>query len=321
MRREQLAQLLKEYNYLLEEKGSLIDQLTEIQVSNVKKRFDDVLDSLNGLRNRIICLNQVICISTNADTIAHKLRNLSANNARNFISKYGTLSSSSKEEKDDGDSETSSNPASSLRSALGEQANVIEQMKMFELEIQELNKEAIECTNSSMLHLPSIVHEKLTTAQEVLRQSLNEENERRVNLLEMLKSNDQKRTKLDALTQNLELIERILSNKNPNEPIATPRKTERKVSFSREDKQQVLQAIMNGGNSSNSNNCNSVAQISDGHESDENNTNIKHKDYAKYLERLRKCKEIVSTSKRLLADLMLTASQSLVKLGFFFNLT
>ena len=58
--------------------------------------------------------------------------------------------------------------------------------------------------------MPTIIYEKINSVQETIRHSISEELERRSSLLEIKQFQDQKHSKLDALSQNLELIENII---------------------------------------------------------------------------------------------------------------
>lgn len=212
----------------------------------MKFKFDKLLDELDKIENRASYLDVILKISSKIDNISNKIRNLSTLSARRFMA-----------EEDD----------SSLHEAVEEQKSILDQMKLFEKEIDQLKHEANSLSTVEYLQMPTVVYEKLNCVQESIRHSISEELERRSSLLEIRQVQDQRQSKLEVLAQNLDFIEQILSNKNLNIPIQPKKTTSKKSSFIKQNETSLnIDKLFN--------------------EPDEDPTQCtKQKEYSKYLKR------------------------------------
>ena len=137
----------------------------------------------------------MISLAVRSDLLANRIRNLSTLSARRFMA-----------EEDD----------RSLQSAINDQRSVVDEMKQIQSEINNITEEALTSSENDLSQLPQSIHEKITNTQETIKQSLNEELERRSSLLDIKRSTELRQNKIDSLNHNLELIQKIFDKKIPN---------------------------------------------------------------------------------------------------------
>lgn len=266
---------MSQFDFLSSQKA--LEESFNNPVNDLSKRFNCFLDMYDSLQKRIKYLEKIIKISNKTDLLASKVRNLSAISSRRFMN-----------EEDD----------SSLHTAVNEQKSIIDQMRQFEVEVEELKKEATNCgEEAEQVQLPAFVEEKLYCVDETVKQSLSEEIERRDSLLEIKNCSDQKQVKIDALSQNLEIINNILSNKHPNMPL-TPSRMRKNAARSNESYYNSINEKIDVLH-------HEIKEINEDHtvEFEQKRISIKKKEFEKYLYNFSKCKDIIESSRRILGDL------------------
>lgn len=183
-------------NALLYEVNSLSKNLNETTssfVDNLRSKFEQLVDNnLKNIEFRSNYLKAILSIAQKLDIISGKISNLSCSSARRFMA-----------EEDD----------SSLHSAVEEQKSILDQMRMYEQEVDELKLEAKSLANDGHLQMPTIVYEKLNCIQETIRHNISEELDRRSSLLEIKQLNDFKENKIQQMDQNLKNLETIIFKK------------------------------------------------------------------------------------------------------------
>lgn len=105
----------------------------------------------------------------------------------------------------------------SIQTAIHEHHTVIDQMRLFESEINNLKEEACKISDDNLLHLPAAIYEKIVSTQDLIKQNLTEELERQASLMEIKESTDTKLNKMETLNKNLEIVKNILDKKTPDE--------------------------------------------------------------------------------------------------------
>ncbi|CAF0715881.1 unnamed protein product [Brachionus calyciflorus] len=163
-------------------------------MENLKDRFEKLFnEDLEQIEIRSDYLHGILLISQKLDIISNKIRNLSCSSTRRFMA-----------EEDD----------SSLHTAVEEQKSVLDQMRIYEQEVDQLKLEAKKLANNDQLQMPTVIYEKLNCVQETIRHNISEELERRSSLLEIQQINGQKQNKLDLINQNIESLENIMTLKH-----------------------------------------------------------------------------------------------------------
>ena len=253
IKKEQFDINLTQFDYLAGQ--NILSETIKAQVSDLRSRFNSLLESHKELETRTEYLDTVIKIGASTDALASKIRSLSAISSRRFLA-----------EEDD----------CSIQTAIGEQKATIDQMKACDTEAEQLRQRALECSHMDFTRIPVIIYEKITNTQDSVRQCLKEECERRSTLIEIRQASEQKQSKFDALVQNLEMVNRILDSKNPEDAF-TPRKPDRRVSFERSLDQDMF---FSGDDHS-----------------------LSQTEFEKYIRTLSRCKEIIQSSRRIVDDL------------------
>ena len=202
----------------------------------------------------------MISLAVRSDLLANRIRNLSTLSARRFMA-----------EEDD----------RSLQSAINDQKSVVDEMKQIQSEINNITEEALTSSENDLSQLPQSIHEKITNTQEAIKQSLNEELERRSSLLDIKRSTELRQNKIDSLNHNLELIQKIFDKKIPNE----------------ENEAQKSSSSFNNSL------LESESLVFD-------NINLNHSEYSRYLNSLTKCKKLIQNSKQLANELKLPTGSS-----------
>ena len=105
----------------------------------------------------------------------------------------------------------------SIQTAIHEHHTVIDQMRLFEAEINNLKEEACKVSDNNLLHLPVCIYEKIISTQDLIKQNLSEELDRQASLLEIKKLTETKLNKMESLNQNLGLIKDIMNKKTPED--------------------------------------------------------------------------------------------------------
>ena len=105
----------------------------------------------------------------------------------------------------------------SIQTAIQEHHTVIDQMRLFEEQINSLKQEACKISDNNLLHLPVCIYEKIVSTQDAIKQNLSEELERQSSLMEIKQLTETKLNKMDNLSQSVELIKTILNTKNPED--------------------------------------------------------------------------------------------------------
>jgi hypothetical protein len=242
---------------------NILNSEIEAEIETLKSRFTNLINSLDKIEERYLELEKVISLSSKADILANKIRNLSALSARRFMA-----------EEDD----------RSLQSAINDQKSIIDEMKLFENEIEDIRKSAlINCKNNAN-NLPIIFNEKILITQETIRQSLSEEFERRSSLLDIKRSTELKQNKLDCLNFNIELIQSIFNQKVPDDF---------EEASNLESKSQEIETPPT------------------------DLININNSEYSIYLNCLSKCKKIIQNSKELVNELKLPMNSTTSPILFF----
>jgi hypothetical protein len=147
-----------------------------------------------SIQSRVEYIEHIIIIAHNSDALANKVRNLSALSARRFMA-----------EEDD----------NSISTAIHEHHTVIDQMKLFEEEINSLKEEACRISGNNLLHMPVAIYEKIVSTQDLIKQNLCEEIERQASLEEIKRSGEQQMDTMGRLNENLGLIREIMGAKKP----------------------------------------------------------------------------------------------------------
>ncbi len=147
-----------------------------------------------SIQSRVEYIEHIIIIAHNSDALANKVRNLSALSARRFMA-----------EEDD----------NSISTAIHEHHTVIDQMKLFEEEINSLKEEACRISDNNLLHMPVAIYEKIVSTQDLIKQNLCEEIERQASLEEIKRSGEQQMDTMGRLNENLGLIREIMGAKKP----------------------------------------------------------------------------------------------------------
>jgi hypothetical protein len=263
IKQEQFNIIITQFEYLTTQ--NILNSEIEAEIETLKSRFTNLINSLDKIEERYLELEKVISLSSKADILANKIRNLSALSARRFMA-----------EEDD----------RSLQSAINDQKSIIDEMKLFENEIEDIrNSVLINCENNTH-NLPIIFNEKILNTQETIRQSLSEEFERRSSLLDIKKSTELKQNKLDCLNYNIELIQSIFNQKVPDD-------YEEAVTTNLDSKSQEIETPP-------------IDLI-----------NITNSEYSIYLNCLSKCKKIIQNSKELVNELKLPLSSTTSPILFF----
>jgi hypothetical protein len=228
----------------------------QIEIDILKSRFTQLCHSLEQIEKRNSYLETVVNLASKSDILANKIRNLSAASARRFMA-----------EEDD----------RSLQSAINDQKSVIDEIKLFETEIEDIKNGALSCSDGDLSRLPSLFHEKITNTQEAVKQCLAEELERRSSLLEIKKSTELKQNKLDALYRHLEFIQKLFEQKYPV----------------KNDEQDISQSSpQSGSHNSSLDNYDTTDYITG------NNS-----EYSGFLNGLDRCKKLIQISKQLTNEL------------------
>ena len=276
LKKEQLKTCLAQCEYLISQQALMND--SKYQVNDIHRRFDNITMNVDKVRDRNSYLERIIKISSKVDDIASKIRNLSTQSARRFMA-----------EEDD----------ASLQTAVNDQKTILDQMKQLESQMETHKLEAKEINAQSLARqstrIPLYIEEKINSIQELIRQSLNEELDRRASLLEVKQASDQKQIKFNELNKNVDFIKKILANKNSELP-CSPTKN-RKYSFIKSNENSLIYF-----NNSCSLNLDEFYNENEG-DNFENRSNIKQKQYAKYLNKLAKCKELINESKFAISEL------------------
>lgn len=187
--RKLLNSLVFEVNSL----GKDLNETTTSFVDNLRSKFEQLVNNnLKNIEYRSTYLEAILSIAQKLDMISGKISNLSCSSARRFMA-----------EEDD----------SSLHSAVEEQKSVLDQMRMYEQEVDELKLEAKSLATDGHLQMPTIVYERLNCIQETIRHNISEELDRRSSLLEIKQLNDLKENKIQQMDQNLKILEKIIFNK------------------------------------------------------------------------------------------------------------
>ena len=103
----------------------------------------------------------------------------------------------------------------SISTAIHEHHTVIDQMKLFEEEINSLKEEACRISDNNLLHMPVAIYEKIVSTQDLIKQNLCEEIERQASLEEIKRSGEQQMDTMGRLNENLVLIREIMGAKKP----------------------------------------------------------------------------------------------------------
>lgn len=253
IKQEQYNIILTQFDYLSTQ--NILNDEIQIQIDTLKFRFINILNQVEKIEQRTVYLETVISLVVKSDVLANKIRNLSAISARRFMT-----------EEDD----------RTLQSAINDQKSVIDEIKFIDSEIETIKQDALDCSKNDFSSMPLVMHEKINNTQETIKQSLNEELERRSSLLEIKKSSELRQNKIDSLYRNLDLIQKILDKK-------TPMQTDDLLNSSFNSLEENL--------------------VYD-------NININHAEYTIYLNCLTTCKRLIQRSKQLINDFKLPITEN-----------
>lgn len=163
-------------------------------IENLRSRFEKLVnENLENIESRSRYLKSILIISQKLDIISGKIRSLSCQSTRRFMA-----------EEDD----------SSLHSAVEEQKSVLDQMRIYEQEVDELKFDAKSLGTDDHLQMPTVIYERLNCVQETIRHNISEELERRSSLLEIRQLNDLKENKIQIIDQNIKILEKIILDKS-----------------------------------------------------------------------------------------------------------
>lgn len=202
-------------------------------------------------------------ISHDLDRVTNEIRNLSILSERRFIP-------------EDAEAECP------LQIAVDEHKNIMENIKSFQLEVDEMRHELERASNQDYLLMPVYINEKLNNVSEIIRQSLNQELDRRSSLLEIKQIQDQKKMKLNSLNRNLEVLHTILTNSLKNGCTS-------RASFMKSTDENSLNELCLSVTTENLDDTSKIC--------------VQSKDLGKYLSRLGKCKELIESSRLILNEI------------------
>jgi hypothetical protein len=198
-KRDALTNLNSLYNYLASE--LVLSHSYQNDLLKTQEKFNNLTKNLKKVHDRISYLDICMSSSDSLDLITTDMRDITTNSTRKFLAEEEECS---------------------IETAIDEQNSLLTSLRQYEVEVNAIE----ERLHANMLvngRLPSVVNEKLTNAQEMLRQSLTEGTDRMSSLAIIQATDEQKKSKLKTLYANIQQIEKTLRNdvdSNPdyNEP-------------------------------------------------------------------------------------------------------
>lgn len=188
-KRAQVDQLKLDLNTLITQYP--IDEKYIQQLVKIEDRFEVLIKNIGFLKERAECIQIALNVSESSDQIANEVREIVTQNTRKFLAEEDECS---------------------IEVAINEQRQVINKMNEHQTKINDINKDLKR--KNLMARLPSATLEKLSVAQESLKQSINEELDRMSSLLQIQRTDEEKKSKLNTLNANLHQIETILNKED-----------------------------------------------------------------------------------------------------------
>ncbi len=185
-RRETMTNLNTLYNYLSNEVA--LKNTYQIELLKTQEKFNNITKNIKKIQDRLNYLEICINACHNLDIITTEIREITTNSTRKFLSEEEECS---------------------IQTAIDEQNNILEKLNQYLIEVKQLSDKLQACILQNG-RLPTVLNEKLTNAQEMLRQSLNEETDRMSSLTLIQLTDEEKKSKLNTLNANIQQIEKML---------------------------------------------------------------------------------------------------------------